>query len=479
MESNEKKLGLFPMAASILAGMIGSGVYDISYQLGCVASPGGAIVAWVVCFVGMLAFVLSLQNLLDKEPEGDGMYIYARKAAGPLGEFMSAWGYWVSGWIGNIAFATMMMIALGTFFPSLGETGTSWTAIALGSAILWGIFFLVNRGVENAMVINSIMTVLKVVPLALYFFVVVGSFRLDVFTTDFWTNFAGNVAVSGTGFDLGSVLQQATDSMLSIIWLFMGIESAALMSGRAKSKAVASRATTLGLLSGTLLLFTLSMLPYGVMSADELVALGEPSVGKVLVQFIGPIGAALVQAATMLSVFGCWLAYTIMPTESTQILSEHGLLPKKWSEKNENGVATYSLFLTTLCCQVLLLTMHFTDNAYNFGFSLSGSAILVTWVFITAYNLVRSVKHPEEPGRIKNIVLGGVGTLYLLYAMVVSGFTYILLLCAPFALGFVFYYQGRKEAGANVVFSDRERLVVAVITLIGVAGIAAYAMGLV
>lgn len=121
MESNEKKLGLFPMAASILAGMIGSGVYDISYQLGCVASPGGAIVAWVVCFVGMLAFVLSLQNLLDKEPDGDGMYIYARKVAGPLGEFMSAWGYWVSGWIGNIAFATMMMIALGTFSRHLAK----------------------------------------------------------------------------------------------------------------------------------------------------------------------------------------------------------------------------------------------------------------------------------------------------------------------------------------------------------------------
>ena len=85
----EKKLGLFPMVASILAGMIGSGVYDIAYQLGSVASPGGAIVAWATCFVGMLMFIMSLQNLLDKEPDGDGMYIYARRLAGPLGEFMS------------------------------------------------------------------------------------------------------------------------------------------------------------------------------------------------------------------------------------------------------------------------------------------------------------------------------------------------------------------------------------------------------
>ena len=86
------------MVAAILAGMIGSGVYDIAYQLGTVASPGGAIVAWAVCFVGMLLFVLSLQNLLEKEPEGDGMFCYAQKLFGPLGEFMSGWGYWISGW---------------------------------------------------------------------------------------------------------------------------------------------------------------------------------------------------------------------------------------------------------------------------------------------------------------------------------------------------------------------------------------------
>lgn len=131
--SSEKKLGLLPMVAAILAGMIGSGVYDIAYQLGTVTSPGGAIVAWAVCFVGMLLFVLSLQNLLDKEPEGDGMFCYAQKLFGPLGEFMSAWGYWISGWVGNIAFATMMMIALGTFFPVLGDTGTSWGSIAIAS----------------------------------------------------------------------------------------------------------------------------------------------------------------------------------------------------------------------------------------------------------------------------------------------------------------------------------------------------------
>ncbi len=78
------------------------------------------------------------------------------------------------------------------------------------------------------------------------------------------------------------MLGQVTDSMLSIIWLFMGVESAALMSKRAKSKAVASKASIIGLFVGTALLFICAMIPYGLMSAEEFVALGEPSIGKIL-----------------------------------------------------------------------------------------------------------------------------------------------------------------------------------------------------
>ena len=475
----EKKLGLFPLVAAILAGMIGSGVYDIGYQLASVASPGGAILAWIICFVGMLFLVLSLQNLLEKEPEGDGIYIYARKVAGPIGEFMSAWGYWVSGWIGNIAFATIMMIALGTFFPALGDTGASWPAIAIASIVLWGIFFFIRQGVESAMVINSIITILKIVPLAVFVIVTVTSFDFSVFTQDFWTNFAGNAAAAGEGFSLESVFSQATNSMLSIIWLFMGIEYAALMSSRAKSKSIASKASILGLLVGTLLLFVMSMLPYGLYSADELVALGEPCVGKVLVDFIGPVGAGFVGGAMILSIFGSWINYTYGPTESLQTLSEHGLLTERWGRKNAHGVASFSLLITTVLCQLLLITMHFTEDAYNFGFSMSGSAILVTWTFIVLYNFVRAVKNPHEKGRTKNLVIGGIGTLYMLYAMMVSGFAYILLLSIPFAIGLGFYFNARKKAGDEHVFSAKEKIVVAAVILVAIGSAIAYAAGLV
>ncbi len=471
-----KKVGFFPLVGSILAGMIGSGIYDISYQLGLVASPGAAIVAWAICFIGMLTFVLSLMNLLNKEPEGDGLYIYANKAAGPLGEFMSGWGYWLSGWIGNIAFATMMMIALATFFPSLGDTGTSWPSIIIASVVMWLMFLFINRGVENAMIINAILTILKIIPLILFFVVVVVSFNFGVFTTDFWTNFAGNV-VHG-GFDAGSVFDQVTNSMMSIIWVFMGIEAAALMSGRAKNKSIAARATVTGLAAGTVLMFIISMLPYGIMSADEFVALGEPSVARILELYLGTAGGYIVSGAMVLSIFGSWIQYTLGPTESVLILSEHGLLPKKFGELNGKGVPTFSLFLTTLLANLLLISMHFTEDAYNFGYSLSASAILITWVFITIYQVKRSLQHPEEPGRMKELVIGLIGCVYFFYAMFVSGISYILLCGVLYVVGFFFYYKARKDAGVDEVFNGREKLAVAAVCIAAVVGVVMYAMGM-
>lgn len=478
MDGGTKKLGFFPMFAAILAGMIGSGIYDVSYQLGSVASPGAVIVAWLICFVGMLMFTLSLMNLLNKEPEGDGLFVYANKACGPLAEFMSGWGYWMSGWIGNIAFATMMMIALGTFFPVLGDSGNSWPAIAVASLVLWALFLLIRRGVENAMIINAILTVVKIVPLVLFFAVTVSSFNFGVFTADFWTNFAGNMAAANQGFDLGSVASQVTGSMMTILWLFMGIESAALMSSRARSKGIAARASITGLACGTALMFITSLLPYGVMSAEEFVALGEPSIAQMMALYIGPIGAQFVEGAIIVSILGAWLSYTLMPTESTSVLAQHGLLPKKFGQLNKHGVASFSLFLTTLLANVLLISFHFTEDAYNFGYSLSASAILITWVFITIYQVKRSVAHEDEKGRVKNILIGAVGCAYFFYAMFISGIVYILLCCILYVVGFCFYYRARKQNGVEQVFTKIEKLAVGSITLAGAVGLVLYAIGL-
>jgi arginine:ornithine antiporter/lysine permease len=461
----KKGFGFWAMVITIFSTMVGTGVYDLSYQLGSVASPGAAIIAFVICYIGTLVSVLSLSNLLNKEPEGDGFIIYARKSMGKFAEFLSAWGYWISGWVGNVSFATMMMIALGTFFPEIfGDTGANWPSIIFASVVMWLLFLLVSRGVESSMAFSNIVTVIKIIPLFVFIVVTIGAFDLGVFTTDFWTNFAGNV--KGGGFDLSSVASQVNGSMLSLIWLFIGAESAALLSNHAESKQVAGRATIVGLTLVTIVEFTVTMIPYGLMTADEFVALGEPSVGQVLVLFLGPVGAGFIEAALIISIFGSWIMYTVMPTESITYLADEGSLPAIFGKKNKNGVATFSLFITTILAQILLISVHFTEDAYNFTFSLCGSAILICWVFIDLYQVQRTLREKETDG-LKGLGIGLVGLIYYLVIMFVSGIEYVVLCFVLYLIGIPLYYKARKDSGDEKVFDGKERIL-----LIGVVALA-------
>lgn len=55
----------------------------------------------------------------EKRPDLEsGIFSYAGAGFGHLGEFISGWSYWLSAWLGNIAFATMLMSALGMFIPT-------------------------------------------------------------------------------------------------------------------------------------------------------------------------------------------------------------------------------------------------------------------------------------------------------------------------------------------------------------------------
>ena len=88
--------------------------------------------------------VFALNNLSEKRPDLEaGIFSYAGAGFGPMGEFISGWSYWLSAWLGNIAFATMLMSALGTFFPVFSN-GQNLTSIIVAIIFCWVLTLLVN-----------------------------------------------------------------------------------------------------------------------------------------------------------------------------------------------------------------------------------------------------------------------------------------------------------------------------------------------
>ena len=174
------------------------------------------------------AFVF--QNLTNVRPDLEGgIYSYAQAGFGDFIGFR-VWGYWFAAFLGNVAYATLLMSAVGNFFP-IFKGGNTLPSIIVASFLL-GVHFLILRGVETAAFINSIVTVAKLIPIFLVIICMIVVFNFDTFKAGFYGMTSG-----GTGiFSWGDTMSQVKSTMLVTVWVFTGIEGAVVFSGRAIEK---------------------------------------------------------------------------------------------------------------------------------------------------------------------------------------------------------------------------------------------------
>jgi arginine:ornithine antiporter/lysine permease len=64
--------------------------------------------------------------------------------------------------MGNVAFATVMMSAVGYFIP-IFKAGNNVPSIMVASVIAWSLTAIVNRGVESAAIFYAVITVCKLI----------------------------------------------------------------------------------------------------------------------------------------------------------------------------------------------------------------------------------------------------------------------------------------------------------------------------
>lgn len=289
-----KGIGLFGLIGMVISSCIGSGVFAITGQLAQVASPGSALIAWGVVGVGFMMLALSLANLGAKRPDLHGIFQYAEEGFGPFAGFISGWGYWLSAWLGNVAFATMMMSTLGYFFPAF-LPGNTVPCILIASVIMWLLTLLVIRGVESASFLNAIVMVCKVASIAVFILFTLFLFNANVFTADFWGTLQNNMASMGElGADavaIGSVGDQVKNCLIILMWTFVGIEGATVMSSRARKKSDVGKATVIGLICLLLIYISASVLPYGYLPYTEIAAMNYPAMLYVF-DSMAPAGAA-------------------------------------------------------------------------------------------------------------------------------------------------------------------------------------------
>ena len=460
--SAPRKLGLSALVAVVIGSMVGSGVFSLPQNMAAGAGPLAILIGWGISGVGILALVLVYQGLSTRKPALDaGPYAYAKAGFGPFIGFNSAWGYWLSAWIGNVSYAVVMFSALAYFFPAFGE-GNTWQAIVGASVVLWLVHALILSGVRQAAFVNLITTVAKIAPIVLFIGIAVIAFKVDVFSLDF----------SGTGnVELGSVMNQVRSTMLVTLWVFIGIEGASVVSARAGRRKDIGAATIAGFLTCLALYVLVSLLSLGIMTQPELAALKNPSMAGVLEHIVGPWGAIVINIALVVSVLGAFLAWTMLAAEVPHVAARDGTLPRFFGGENANGAPATSLWITNGLVQLFLLVAFFASSTYEALFYIASTAILVPYVFSGAYAAKLAMTgeaYGDGENRTRDLVAGSVATIYGVWLVYAAGPTYLFMAAMLYAPGIVIYIIARRENGERS-FTAIEALIAAALVVAGCA----------
>lgn len=467
--SKEKGIGLFGLIGLVVSSCIGAGIFNLPSSLAAVASPGGALVGWLIAGVGFLCLALSLVNLGEKRPDIDGLFAYAEEGFGPMAGFISGWGYWFSAWLGSVGFAIMVIQAFCGINPGLFGTPTapSAAAVILVSAILWVLTYLVIRGVESASLLNAIVMIVKIVAIFVFIVMVITVFNYGVFTADFWGNVANNAAAASGDSGMGGIGTQALNCMLVMMWVFIGIEGANVMSKRAKKQSDVSKATIIGLIALLVMYVLFSVLPYGVLPAEQLAELDNPSAATLLGMIAPGWGGAFLNVAVIISVLGSWLSFTILPAETSSLMADHELLPKSWGKLNKYDAPQLSLIVIGVCIQVMLIVALVAADAYTFAISMCTVAIVITWALAAAYQ----IKYSAENKEYGQLAIGVIALAFQLVGSLFTGWGYFLLVCIGYIPGFILYVRARKEGGHAQGLSKGELICVGIFVVAAVVSI--------
>uniref|UniRef100_UPI003C7A63E3 arginine-ornithine antiporter n=1 Tax=Pseudomonas veronii TaxID=76761 RepID=UPI003C7A63E3 len=459
MSESAGKLRLGALVALVVGSMIGGGIFSLPQNMAASADVGAVLIGWVITAVGMLTLAFVFQTLANRKPDLDGgVYAYAKAGFGDYMGFSSAWGYWISAWLGNVGYFVLLFSTLGYFFPIFGE-GNTPAAVIGASVLLWAVHFLVLRGIKEAAFINLVTTVAKVVPLVLFVLIAVFAFKLDIFTADIW---------GLKNPDLGSVMNQVRNMMLVTVWVFIGIEGASIFSARAEKRSDVGKATVIGFITVLLFLMLVNVLSLGIMTQPELAKLQNPSMAAVLEHVVGHWGAVLISVGLVISLLGALLSWVLLCAEIMFAAAKDHTMPEFLRRENANHVPANALWLTNALVQVFLVITLFSASTYLSLIYLATSMILVPYLWSAAYALLLAVRGetyenaPTE--RRKDLIIGAIALIYAVWLLYAGGTKYLLLSALLYAPGAILFAKAKHELG-KPIFTNVEKLIFAAVVV--------------
>ena len=477
-KENPQGMGLFRLSTTVITLIVGAGVFTMSGDQAAGGASGAAIAtAWGISGVGVLCLVLTFFALSRLKPHiTGGIFVYARKGFGEFLGFASAWGYWWASLLTTVTFCALLFESLAFFFPILGEGDNLW-CLAGATVLVWGYAALAARGIGEISLVNAVITVSKIVPIlfSIILIILLGKFSPDLFWQNFHTGADPNLAF----FD------QIKSALMLTMWVFVGIEGAVAVSGRAKRQSDVGKATLIAFCGVMAIYLAVSMLSMGIMPLSDLANLQNPSLAYVMEAVVGPWGAGFINFAVSLSLVGAMLGYTILATEAPYSAALQGIFPPEFSRTNKRGAPVVTILATTAVVQVCLCFWVLTGEAYQFFYVICAAMILVPYLLSAAFFAVVTLRekalfaeHLGGPIILWRTV-AVLGVIYSLFLGFAAGNNGLALMFALYLVGLPLYLWQRHKRGRVPLPAFADKAGFAFFLVVGVVAVLLLALGIV
>jgi APA family basic amino acid/polyamine antiporter len=403
------RLGFWMAVALVVGNMIGSGVFLLPASLAPYGVNG--LSGWLFSAAGAVALALVFAALSHAFPRDGGLYLYTRVAFGPLPAFVVAWGYWVSVWVGNAAIATGGVSYLSALFPSIASVpGVSVVATL---AVLWLLTLVNCAGVRAAGWVQTVTTVLKVVPLLAVAALGIGLF----FLRHPLPGFAGGPSFS---------LDRTTAAATLTLWALLGLESATVPADKVENpEKTVPRATIVGTVVTALISAAACSVVLLLVPGSELSRSNAPFADAVRPLW-GEGAATLVALFAAISAFGALNGWILLQGELPWAMARDGVFPRVFARESRRGTPVFAFVFTSGFVTLLVLANAHSSmvEIFTFMILLSTSASLVAYL-VCSLALLDLMRRGRLPGRGRGTpwlaTVGVLGSAFSLWALAGAG----------------------------------------------------------
>jgi APA family basic amino acid/polyamine antiporter len=418
--------------ALVVGNSIGSGVFLLPASL----APYGlnSVVAWGFTASGAIALAIVFARLSRAYPQAGGPYAYVHFAFGPLTAFIVAWGYWISIWVGNVSIATYTVSYLTPLLPWIAEKHNASAALTL--LFLWVLTFVNWYGIKASGWVQSVTTVLKILPLLAV--VVLGLFSLHS------SNIAGATTIAAAT-TIPLTVSGTTAAATLTLWALLGLESATIPADKvANPGRVIPIATLLGTVVTALICAFACTTVLLLLPAATLGNSNAPF-ADLATQFWGIGAGKLLAVFAAISGFGALNGWILLQGELPRAMAIRGEFPSIFARESARGTPGFALCFGSALATLLILanSQRSMASIFTFMILLSTTACLVMYALCSAALLRLQWTGQLGAARLGSVALAIVGimaTAYSLWAIIGAGAEAVEWGAALLSLGVPLYF---------------------------------------